>query len=109
MGGVVTAIFAGLVWSGSDYFRILIGAGPKESDEESMREYYSASKLGTLVRSVGLVFGFACPILFVVAALGDFGYDNAMRFAAIVSAILCGVIYSCADQLEEFLYGKLKE
>lgn len=109
VGGIVTAILTGLVWAGTDYFRILVGAGPKETDEASLHAYYSATKVGTLVRCVGLMFAFACPILFVFAAFDVFGDEKVVRFAAIVCGIICAVVFSCADQVEEFFYGKLKE
>jgi hypothetical protein len=113
MFGVLSAIFAGLIWSGSDYVRILVGAGPKENDEESIREYYSATKLGTLVRCVGLTLGFACPMLLVYASMEFDGnhlvHEKVIKFTGIICGILCAVVYSYADQVEEFFYGRLKE
>ena len=104
--GIVTAILAGLVWAGTDYFRILVGAGPKESDEESVQKYESSTKVGTMVRCFGLCFAFACPILFVLIAFHEVDDVKTVRFFAIACAIISGVIYACASQLEEFLYGK---
>lgn len=107
--GIVTALLSGLVWSGTSYFRILVGAGPKDDCEKSIAEYHSATKLGTLVRSVGLCLAFACPIFFVFAAFDQSHSDEKLRFVAIVCAILSGVVYACANQLEEFLYGNVRD
>ncbi len=109
MAGIVSAIAAGFVWASTDYVRILVGAGPKETDEESIHAYDSATKAGTLVRWVGLALGFACPILFVVASFDGVDNEKMIRFSAIICAILCGVVYSCANQLEEFFYGKVRQ
>ncbi len=91
--GIVTAIVAGFVWAGLGYFRILVGAGPENTDEQSLQDYYSATKIGTLVRWFGLVLGFACPVLFVLASFNDkrvFNLDipeDQTKLAAIV----CGI------------------
>lgn len=107
--GVLAAIFTGYVWAGSDYFRILVGAGPKEDDQKSIQEYYSATKLGTLVRWFAMTLGFMCPMLFVWTGMHNPNNEQLIRFVAIVCAILCGIVYGCADQMEEFLYGKRKD
>ncbi len=106
--GIVVAIFAGFLWCWTDYLRVLIGAGPAENDAESVRKYHSQTKLGTLIRSVGLLFGFLCPTLFVAADFHGFEDYNA-KFAAICCGILCAALFAGADHFEEFFYGNIKK
>ena len=108
LAAIVCAISCGMFWAGLDYFRRLVGAGPENQDEESLKNYYSSSIIGTIIRSMALICGFACPILFVVAAFENHD-ERTIRFMAIASAIMCAVLYTAASQLEEFFYGKLKD
>lgn len=108
--GIFAAIAAGFVWANLAYFRRLIGAGPEDAtNEKSVAEYYASSWLGTLIRSIALLLGFACPILFVFAARVHGNNENTFRFAAIMSAILCGVMYSVARNVEDALHGKRRD
>ena len=107
--GIFTAISIGFVWANLRYFRRLIGAGPEDpNDEESVTEYYASTWLGTLIRSIALFFGFACPILLVLASMEDHNEDG-IKFAGIMCAILCGVTYAIAGNLEDFFYGKRRD
>lgn len=104
MIGIISAIVGGMFWAGLDYFRVLIGAGPEEADDpKSVREYNSATWVGTFVKSLGLLLGFAVPILFVIAA---FENEEDLRVAGIVCAIVCGLVFLASGFIEEFFYGK---
>lgn len=107
MTGIILAICCGMLWAGLGYFRRIIGAGPESDDEETVRQYYSTSVIGTMIRSLALMSGFACPMLFIVASFDRHGDDA--RTGAIICAIVCGILYAVASYFEEFLYGKLKE
>jgi tRNA A-37 threonylcarbamoyl transferase component Bud32 len=106
--GVVTAICAGFIWAGLGYFRILVGARPKNTDGQSSQDYYAATKIGTSVRWFGLFLGFACSVLFVLASFDDQRVFNVgipedeTRFAAIVCAILCALAFVVAGYVDEF-------
>ena len=109
--GIMTGLTAGLIWSGSGYFRILIGAGPESTDDSSLAEYYFATKLGTLIRSVALVFAFACPALFILRAfevpyIGEQISGNGIQLTAILCAIFAGALFALSGFVEEFIYGK---
>ena len=106
--GIVIAISCGMMWAGLDYFRRLIGAGPENNDEESLRKYYSSSIVGTLIRCVALAFGFGAPMLFIASAFERHD-DHEIRIAAIVCAVISIALFTVAKYVEEFLYGKLKE
>ncbi len=110
--GILVSLIAGFVWSGLDYFRILVGAGPEKDDPKAWQAYESATKLGTIIRWLGLVFSFACPILIILSVFSRqtlipvyFEKDQLM-FAGIVSAIIGGLIFAVSDMVEEFMYGK---
>jgi hypothetical protein len=96
------------LWASLHYFRRIVGAGPEKQDEKSIREYYSSTVIGTMIRSFGLFLGFMCPILFVIASFSNHD-DDKVRFAAILCAIACGLAYAFAGYVEEFFYGKPKE
>jgi hypothetical protein len=112
--GILVSLLSGFLWSGMKFFRILVGAGPEDDDEQSVREYQSASKIGTLIRWLGLVFAFACPVLIILSAfdgqnLIQLGLEkNELMFAGVASAIVSGLIFAVANAVEEFFYGKPK-
>ena len=106
--GILTAIFAGFLWCWSDYIRIMIGAGPKEQDAESLHEYHTKTKLGTVIRSFGLLAAFACGMLFVIAARTN-GNEDAFRLAGVLTGMGAVAIFIAADRFEELFYGKLNE
>ena len=108
LAAIICAISCGMLWSGLEYFRRLIGAGPGDDDEATVRKYYSSSFAGTLIRCLALFAGFACPILFAIAAYENHDQSE-IRLAAIITAIVSVVLFTAASYLEEFLYGKLKE
>ncbi len=108
MIGIITAIGSGFLWASLGYFRRIVGAGPEKNDQKSIREYYSSTVIGTLIRSFGLMLGFACPILFIVATFQKGHDDETLQFAAIICAILCGLTYAFAGYVEEFFHGKKK-
>ncbi len=104
LAGILTALAAGLIWSGSGYFRILIGAGPETTDETSLAEYYSASKIATAIRALGLVFVFACPALFIIASFHvlEFRRDH-IHLAAILCGVVGAGIFALAGMVDAFL------
>ena len=113
--GILTSLACGFLWAALGFFRIMIGAGPEGTDEKSIQEYESATKLGALIRVAGLVFAFACPVLIILSVFdtqyigyfGDFQLsEDTLRFVGIGSAIFSGLIFAAAEFLEEFLYGK---
>ncbi len=108
LAAIIAAITCGMLWAGLGYFRRIIGAGPESDDEDAIREYYSTSVIGTMIRSLALMCGFAVPMMFVAAAFARHEKDE-IRTAAIVCGILCAVLYVAASYFEEFFYGKLKD
>ena len=107
MIGIAMAIGVGFLWASVGNFRRIVGAGPEERTDESIREYYSTTVIGALIRTFAMALGFACPILFVVATFQRHD-DDALRFAAILCAILCGLTFAFAGYVEDFFYGKPK-
>ena len=106
MIGIVTILACGMFWGGLDYFRRIIGAGPESHDEESIKKYFSSSVIGALIRSLGLLVGFAAPMLWVISRYQG---DGDLKIAAIVCGVVCVLLYSVAAQIEEFFYGKLND
>jgi serine/threonine protein kinase len=107
MMGITMAIVGGFAWSAFDYFRRLIGAGPEDpTDAEQVANYYASTWLGTLIRTIALAAGFACPILFVISSFEDI---KPLRFTAILCAVMCGVLYAVAGYVEDTLYGKRRD
>jgi hypothetical protein len=110
--GIFTALACGFLWAGLDYFRIIIGAGPENTDENSLQEYESATKLGSIIRLLGLIFAFACPVLIISSVFEkqqvvnlDLSQEELM-FVGIACAIFSGLIFAAAGFIEEFFYGK---
>lgn len=108
MTGIILGIACFMFWCGLGYFRRIIGAGPEDNEPETLKNYYSSSFIGTLIRTLGMASLFACAILYVVSKFESSDEDD-FRFAAICCAIGSGVIYTIAHYVEEFFYGKLKE
>ncbi len=106
--GSIVAISCGMFWFGLDYFRRLINAGPENNDEESIKKYYSSSIIGSLIRSFGMLCGFAAAIFYVVSKY-EVSDAKEFKLAAIIVLIACVLVYSVANYVEEFLYGKLKD
>ena len=110
--GIFAALACGFLWAGLDYFRILINAGPEGDDEQALIEYESATKLGSIIRWIGLVFAFACPALIILSVFQVSSSPslpkNQLMFTGIVCAIFSGLVYTSAEFLEEFFYGKKK-
>lgn len=104
--GTLCAITAGLLWAGSNYARILLNAGPDESNRESVRQYHTSTTLGTVVRSVGLSLGFLCAMCFVIQ--GHNGSER-LKFVGIAFAILSGAAYTIAGMLEKAWAGSEAE
>lgn len=115
--GIMAALFCGFLWSGLEYVRVLVDAGPEEEDEQAWIDYESATKAGSIIRLLGLMVAFGCPVLIIISAFQastiasyvanwtDFGKQELM-FAGIVCAIVSGLVFSAAEFLEEFFYGK---
>ena len=106
--GSIVAISCGMFWFGLDYFRRLINAGPENNDEESIKKYYSSSIIGSLIRSFGMLCGFAAAIFYVVSKY-EVSDAKEFKLTAIIVLIACVLVYSVANYVEEFLYGKLKD
>jgi hypothetical protein len=107
LAGAIVALVAGMLWSGLGYFRILVRGGAAGSDPASIQAYESATWLGTLIRGFALMPTFACPMLFVIAALQ--GHDQTeLRFAGIVCAVVAIGLFSVAKYVEGFLRGNTK-
>lgn len=98
LAGILCAIFSGLLWAGSGYARILLKAGPDESNRESVRRYREATTIGTILRSAGLILGCLCAMLFVIHS---FEGDEEIKFAAIACAVFSAAPYTIAGMLEK--------
>ncbi|MFT5302880.1 MAG: tRNA A-37 threonylcarbamoyl transferase component Bud32 [Mariniblastus sp.] len=109
MIGISTAIFAGFLWTWSDYLRILVGASPENTDSESLHKHHSSSKTGTLIRTVAMLSLFACPIFFVMSNYSHSHEEETFRFAGFIAGIFAALMFVAATKIEEFFFGKLHE
>ncbi|MEM9943585.1 MAG: serine/threonine-protein kinase, partial [Planctomycetota bacterium] len=106
VAGIMTALAAGLIWSNNSYFRRIVGAGPTdENDIEQVKEFYSHSKIGDLIRMFAMAAVFTCPALFILNEYG-YGVDKYMKFAAIAVAA-CGImLFVIAGNYDEKFFQK---
>ena len=104
--GVITAIFAGMLYMGRPLVRKLIGVRPDAPTDKELEDYESATVIGTLIRIAALVFGFGCPMLFATANMGPRGIaDPDLKIAAIICVFVCIFLTIAARTIEDFLYG----
>lgn len=104
--GVLTAMFAGMLWVGRPLFRALFKFRPDDATDDELEAIDSATTVGTLIRILALVFLFACPILFVTAAIGPKNInDGNVQAMAIGCGIVSVVLSIAAKSVEDFFYG----
>jgi tRNA A-37 threonylcarbamoyl transferase component Bud32 len=101
LAGVVTAIVAGMFWAMVGPIRRLVNLPPPDISDDELGEFQSRTKSGSLVRMLGFVCLFACPILLVIQEYES--GDEEMKFAGIVCAIVGGGLFIGAGKLDEFL------
>ena len=98
MIGVVVAITAGMLWVLTGHVRNLVRLPSPDATEEAIGEMYELTPPGILVRMLGTVCLFACPIIFVI---NKFEQDeDELKFAAIVAAIVGVGLISLAGYVD---------
>ena len=101
LAGILVALSAGLFWSLLNSVRVFLGVAPPEGSPDELATFHQSTLIGTGIRSVALLFIFACPMLFVIYS---FEKDQELRFAAIVAGFVGAGLYMCAEYVEEFFY-----
>lgn len=103
--GIMAALSAAYLWSCLAYVQILTGVPPTDATDRELEEFDTGTFGGTVIRALGLLAFFACPMLFVTAATGPpFLDDTTLRLAAIASLIVGVVLMAAAKSVDEVLY-----
>ena len=98
MVGTIVAIVAGMFWVLTGHVRSLVRLPSPEATEEEVGEMYEMSPPGIMVRMLGTICVFACPIIFVVNHFKQ--NENELKFAAIVVAIVGVGLFSLAGYVD---------